>query len=490
MSRITKNKLAILALAGIGAFTTGTAAATMTVDSNGGLEVFELDNTDFWFKIGGRLHFTSAFYNGGSDERSKFPDGSMIRSARVTFKGGVGDAWIYKLDLDFVDSALGRPVGQNAATATHGGYTYAVNSPNTVNIFGDSGAVYFGEAFIGYNGCKNIWFAGGQISIPFGLESWASSNDGSFMEVSAPSQAFDNPALGLGLYGEWHNNYFTVATAMYAPRAGTTQYGDSISTAPYSLVPANVAPATGPLGSDAGSDPLGLGGRITFSPKHDDFTVYHLGFSAKYQNLHNRANIQNWGASPEIANKQSPILFTNVPLNSVNNFYTIGLEAAGRWGPFMISGEYMHTKADREEIFLIGDQRQPGGDLTYHGYYFMASYIITREARDYDFVSGTFGRVRPRSHKGAWEVAIRHSYLSLIDDGKFVPGSASLVNPVPRALPAGVGVNAIVGSMHNTTVGLNYWVNDHIRFLANYSRINMPNSIDVNAWGIKGVVNW
>ncbi len=42
-------------------------------------------------------------------------------------------------------------------------------------------------------------------------ESWASSNDGTFMEVSAPSQAFDNPSLGLGLYGEWHNNFFTVA---------------------------------------------------------------------------------------------------------------------------------------------------------------------------------------------------------------------------------------------------------------------------------------
>ena len=158
MSKITKNKLAILALAGIGAFASGAASAEMTVDSSGGLEVFELENTDFWFKIGGRLHFSSAFFNGGSTERSKFPDGSMIRSARVTFKGGVGDAWIYKLDLDFVDSALGRPVGQNNATATYNGYSYAVNSPNTINILGDSGRAYFNEAFIGYNGCKNIYF--------------------------------------------------------------------------------------------------------------------------------------------------------------------------------------------------------------------------------------------------------------------------------------------------------------------------------------------
>lgn len=492
MSIITKNKLATLALVGISAMTPGFASANMHVESTGGLDVYQFDDTDFWFKLGGRLHVQTAWFGGGGIERSKFPSGAQIRSARLTFKGGVGDHWIYKIDVDFNDTAATRPIfnGNLAPIQNFGGNSYATNYPGTIAIAGSSGQASFNEAFIGYNGCRNIWLAFGQISVPAGLEIWSSANNYTFMEASPATRAFDNPDLGIGLYGDWHNKYFTVAAAMYLPQAGSTQIGDTISTVPFGPAAPPVVPGQGAAGSDPGSDPLGFAGRITFSPKHDDFTVYHLGVHGKWQDLKNRANVQNWFATPDITARQTPIIFSNVPLNSINNYYTVGGEAAGRWGPFMISGEYLYTKADREEIFIIGDQRQPGGDVNFHGYYLMMSYVITKEAKEYDFVSGTFGRVRPRSKKGAWEVAVRHSYLNLDHHGQFVPGQASVINPVPITLPGGVDANTVVGSMHNTTFGLNWWVNSHVRFMVNYSRINFPNNIDINAWGFKGVANW
>ena len=51
MSKMTKNKLAMLALAGLGAVASGPAfAAGMTVDTKGGLEVFELDENNYWLQ--------------------------------------------------------------------------------------------------------------------------------------------------------------------------------------------------------------------------------------------------------------------------------------------------------------------------------------------------------------------------------------------------------------------------------------------------------
>jgi phosphate-selective porin OprO/OprP len=465
-----KITLASLALAGLGAFMSGPAlAASMTVDSNGGLEIFEMDNQDYWFKLSGRVHLNQVWAEGGEFDRTKFPSGSQIRRARVTLKGGVGNNWVYKFDLDHLDRA-----------------SITTNGAGGVSVATSSGVSQFGEAFIGYIGCRNIWLALGQVSIPFGLEAWASSNDLPFMEMSLPSQAFA-PDYGIGAYAEWHGEMFTLAGAIYHPRAGTAQTGDVlvISAPTVAATPAGA----GPLGSDPGSDPLAYAARFTFSPVHDDYTVYHFGASGRYQNLHDHANGHNFFAGMEARSRQAPFVFTNIPLNSAHDYTVFGLELAGRWGPLSLQGEYMYSEVDREGnlpplLFagptFVADTRLPGGDFSYHGYYVSASYVITGETKEYDFVSGTFGRVRPKSHKGAWEVVARHSYVNLVDDQQVTV----------QAFPTGVAPNNMVGSAHSTTVGLNWWVNNNVRFLANYVHTSLPNTVDIDLLGISAQVKW
>lgn len=494
MSKSNRLKLASLALAGLSAFASGSAlAASMTVDSNGGLEVFELDDTNYWFKIGGRLFFDTVIYEGGETERSRFPTGSHLRYVRLTLKGGVGNNWVYKVDFNHFDEA-----------------TRFTSNPSIGTV---------GEAFIAYNGCRNIWFAIGQISVPYSLEGWASANDYTFMEAAHPIEAFA-PNVGLGAYAEWHGEMFTLAGAVYHPRNGTRQTGDVLSNQPSAnaAVIAALGPNTagaGPAGSDPGSDPIGFGGRLTFSPVHDDHTVYHAGVSYRYQNLQDNANRHNFSTQLEVRNRQSPALFTNIPLNSVENYHVFGAELAGRWGPFMASAEYVHANAEREGVYLLTDDpRNPGDDLTYYGYYITLSYVITGESKDYDFVSGTFGRVRPKSSKGAWEIAARHSYVKLLDLREFenfsvpwtVPnfaapgfGAGGVINGgiAPANMPA-FDVNDIVGNTHSTTVGVTWWVNENVRLMANYARMNFPksgsptfqNDIDINAVGFRAQVNW
>lgn len=453
MSKMTNNKLALIAL-GLGAVASGSAyAGGMTVDSKGGLEVFELDDTNYWFKLGGRIFIDEALFNGSHVDRSGFPSGSQIRNARLALKGGVGEKLVYKMDVDFQDLAgrLDR------------------NNPQ-----GFAGRPRFGEVFLGYNPCPQLWFALGQISIPFGLENWASANDGLFMEMALPSSAF-SPDFGIGLYGEWHGQMFTLAGAAYQPGAGTTQGLD------YTEV--------GPFGSLPGSDTLGLAGRITFSPIHDDYTAYHAGISARYEDFHDTQNSFNYIAGLEARARQTPVLFSNIPANSSRKHYVWGFELAGRWGPLLMQGEYMLADVKRDaDFFLGGNPENLGGNLDYHGYYVAASYVLTGEVRDYDFATGTFGGVHPKSRKGAWEVGVRHSYVKLLDNNALATvGGEDFVGTVYRPVRSPIDM---AGSAHSTTVGLTWWVNDNVRLMANYVRADLPADRDPDIIAFRGQVTW
>lgn len=476
----------MLALASLGAVASGPTLAasgsgtSMTVDTKGGLEVFELDGNNFWFKIGGRIFVDQAFFDADDNPNSSaFPSGAHLRSARLTFKGGVGQDWVYKMDLDHDDNP------------------------------GVAGRTHIGEAFIGYSGCKNLWFAVGQVSVPFGLENWESANDTQFMEVSLPTSAF-SPDKGIGLYGEWHGTMFTLAGAAYSPPVGFRATGDVLSSPPVGVnavtgLPAPIA-GTGPDNSDPGSDDWGIGGRITFSPVHDDYTVYHAGVAARYEKFHPNANNFDYVGGLEVQARQSPEIFTNIPPNSSRHHQVWGFELAGRWGPLLVQGEYMTANVERDDSFFgPSDLRNPSGSLNYHGWYAAATYVLTGETREYDFDSGTFGAVHPNSRKGAWEIGVRHSYLDLsnallaqnmiFEFIDFVPSNAvdAFGQPAPRFannFRTGNEVNDIIGAVHSTTIGLTWWVNDNIRFMANYVRMDLPFSSNVDALGFRGQVTW
>ncbi len=455
MSKMIKNKLALLALAGLGAIaSSGSAIAGMMVDSNGGLEVFELNDKNYWFKISGRLFVDQAWFAEGEDAPYGFPSGSQIRSALVTFRGGVGGNWVYKLDINLQDAP------------------------------GNPGQSKFGEAFIGYNPCPQLWFAVGQVGIPFGLEAWTSGSNIPFMEISLPSEAF-SPENGIGLYAEWHGKNITAAGAVYHPGAGNEEYGDIIASPP--TIGGVYVNGAGPFGSNPGSDPVGVAARFTFDPIHDEHTVLHSGISGRYEDFQDHANFNNFFTRTEVRSRQSPTIFSNIPPNSSNDQNVWGVELAGRWGPYILQGEYMWANVNRDSSYPRNDLRNPGGDVHYHGYYVMGSWVVTGETKGYEFDSGTFTNVKPKCSKGAWEVLARYSYLDLLD-ANFPPPLTSIDFP-GSLFSTGVEPNDIVGGVHSTTLGVTWWVNEHIRFMANYVYMALPLD-DVNGLGLRAQVNW
>lgn len=401
-------------------------AASMTVNSDGGLEVFELNNPNYWFKFSGRIHVDSIFYGG---DQTLFASGSTIRSAKLSFRGGVGDDWVYKLDINENDRAT-------RTSSLNGGAT-------------------LGEAFLAYNGFDKLWIAFGQVAVPSGLESATSANDLPFMEQSLPGSAF-GADLGIGVNVTWEGEKFNFSGTLAHPKAGTQQgILDSIGLS---------------------RDPSNFGARLTYSPVHDKCLAYHVGFTYRYHTLRD-LNSFNFSTKPELRSRQSPFLTTNL-LSAGENYYVLDWEAAGRRGPLMVASEYFYSQMKT---------KNQASDLSFNGYYVMGSYVLTGETRSYDLHGATFGGVKPRCKKtGAWEISARHSYVKLLDS--------------PAVQSIFVFSDDLVGNASTTTLGLTWWVNENVRFMANYSHMyyfdllgtggTQQPSRQVDAFGIRGQVSW
>jgi phosphate-selective porin OprO/OprP len=142
------------------------------------------------------------------------------------------------------------------------------------------------------------------------------------------------------------------------------------------------------------------------------------------------------------------------PIPFAQWYEILGLESIVNVGPLQIVGEYQTTWL----------QRDIGTDVFFHGAYIYASYFLTGEFVPYDRETGTIDRVEPYENFflvercrggvgggwGAWQVAVRYSYLDLTDQD--IAG----------------------GVEHNVTLGLNWhWTAySKLQFNAVFGRID------------------
>ncbi len=175
--------------------------------------------------------------------------------------------------------------------------------------------------------------------------------------------------------------------------------------------------------------------RITFAPIVSKTEILHFGASVE-QRYFSGTNNYTFKARPEQHRASN---FTGRPVLNVKDTTKFGLEASGVYGPFALQGEYFRTHANAAS----GSQ-----DANFDAWYAFGSWFITGESRRYKKHEGAFTRVKPNAElgKGGWgafEVAYRYSYLDLSDNG-------------------------MGGIRNNSTVGLNWYPNSHVKFMANY----------------------
>ena len=198
-------------------------------------------------------------------------------------------------------------------------------------------------------------------------------------------------------------------------------------------------------GNSIGESATQLIGRGTCLPlvNANESSLVHLGIGGRYTTAKQPIS---YNSTPEY--RQSP-LFVNTDPFLAESGMLYDLEAAWRWGPFLLNGEYVLNQIDSPAE----------GDPRFTGFHVTASYILTGEMRPYIRKSGLFAPVpvaNPVSHGGwgAWEVSTRFSTVDLNEGA--IEG----------------------GDMDVYSLGLNWWLSSVASFSVNYRHVVLDQSGD------------
>jgi phosphate-selective porin OprO and OprP len=287
------------------------------------------------------------------------------------------------------------------------------------------GQAVLNNAYIAYKGIKGMLIQGGYIDVPYTLDEATSSNNIIFMERAASQVLATNLAAG----------------------DFRSAFGGQIFDKNYWVGAYVTGPTTGAGVNHSIPQPLGATFRAVGLPINNEIATVLVGFDALYLAQTGGVTNNTLGMSDRVEVRIDPAtnaLLNTGTMNFVNNARVLSGEGAVKYGSFMASGEY----------FDYSIQRSNGlGDLNFNGGYGQASYVITGEQHKYNVAAGAFGGVSPArpvnfatGDLGAWELAVRYSYANLNDYAGGVRG----------------------GELKNTTVGVNWYVNNNMRFMFNW----------------------
>lgn len=411
------------------------AALVKTKLGDKGLEI-ETKDGNFKMAMGGRLQLDGQMSQNdhNAPQNARLNSGAALRRGRIHMDGTLYKDFDFKFEYDFV-----RGSGTNAAGIT--------------------------DAWVEYTALKPISFTVGQFKEPFSLESVTSNRYLTFIERSAPNNAFvewANPYL-LGISAQTFGERYTGRLAFQAEPIGGGSYANNSSTNSNGNANRNTS-----SGNTAGNPSYGVTGRATFLPIYNSKTeLLHVGGAGSYRRINNTMNGQTSAGSNGLGGTSTGMSFasqvgdvdrtnwanTGVLTDSVTtanrrvleSFSRVGAELAGVYGPASFQGEYMRTQ-------LNGQNYSSKDHLD--GYYAYASYFLTGESRNYDAKKGAFGRQKPNrdfSLKnggfGAWELATRFDSLDM--NTEHVAG----------------------GRLQSGTIALNWYINPHVRFMADYAHV-------------------
>ncbi len=260
------------------------------------------------------------------------------------------------------------------------------------------------DAYIGYYGFDRVRIRLGNLQEPVSLEELTSSNATTFMERALINALVPGYNLGLRI-NSWGEDWSLAGGLFEGSARGRDKEID---------------------------EGWGVAGRVVYSPRIGRGNRLHFGVSSEYREPR-EDNRVSYRTRPEVHLIDRAMIATGT-LSRVDHTLTSGLELAGIWGSWSIQGEYIRADV----------QRTGRPDVVFDGWYLLGSWFITGGRRDYDPKDGAFDKVVPKADHGDWEIAARYSTLDLEQD------------PITG------------GEEKNWTLGLNWYVDRHMRLMANY----------------------
>ncbi len=268
----------------------------------------------------------------------------------------------------------------------------------------------------------------GYFKEPLGLEQTQSSKTVTFLERALPADLTPGRSTGIGTTQTFADKRVSLQAGVF--RDGTDSFGDAD-------------------GDGSAAVTARLSGLALYQPDHQ--RLLHLGAAVSHRSLDD--DMLRFRARPEAHQLQRFVDTGDFEADGVDIY---GLEAAFVEGPFSAQAEYIRADVDSGST----------GDPTFDGAYFYASYFLTGESRPYKKGAGALDRITPTEPfitkgetkgKGAWEIAARWSTLDLED------------------------ADVTGGELEDFTLGLNWYLSRNHRWMLNYVRAEMDESVDGNA---------
>lgn len=263
------------------------------------------------------------------------------------------------------------------------------------------------DMYLEYTGLKGVDIRIGNFKEPFSMENMTSGKATTYMERALPVDTF-SPGRNLGVAVFAGDKRWSLSAGAFGEAHDSDTQGD---------------------------DGRGSSMRATFAPIAAKSSVLHIGASASRRRPPEAEPELRFrdGLESRIADQE---LIDTGDIDDVEVLNRVGLELAFANGPFSMQGEQIEVGVDRD--------RNSGQDLEFSGWYVSVSWVLTGEKRSYNGAKGRFNRIEPKGRSTAWEIALRTSSLDLSDEE--IEG----------------------GELQNTTLAVNAYVNDNVRF-----RINM-----------------
>ena len=187
--------------------------------------------------------------------------------------------------------------------------------------------------------------------------------------------------------------------------------------------------------------------RLNYSPKMGKNEYAHFGVSygmADYKGETSKAELQLG------IHQGDKTLLADAAAGDITN---LGIEAAYINGPFSLQAEYFDNETELED----GTK-----GFEWDGYYGQLSYVLTGETRGYKWKGAKFDKIKPKGKNGAIELVLRYEDIS-IDDADEGTVAANEVD------------------IDRTVLGVNWYVTNTVKFMANYSSVSMDNEVNPGA---------
>ncbi|CAN7208747.1 OprO/OprP family phosphate-selective porin [Phenylobacterium sp. LjRoot164] len=403
------------------------ATATTVSLANGRPTIATADG-NFTASFRGVFQLDAAHY----DQAAAGPLGTDFR------RGSYGDASENDHARDLSDGANFRRARLGIEGKAFGAFDY-----NFLYDFGGSGTEEAGKisaAWVQYGfPVAGLKLRIGAFSPPSGLEEAVSTNGSLFVERASPSETVRSIAAGDG------------RTAVALLAGGDNWTGTAAITG-------NI------IGTSTFDEQTAFVGRLTYVPFRRDDSLIHVGVNTSIV-INPAAGGPDVSGAPATTNirlrDRPEIRVDGTRLIDTGNIDADGLTAIGaefgaQWKNLYVQTEYFDIKVDRKGQL---------SDPDFNGWYAQAGWTITGEPRRYS--AGTFDAPRPakpfdlkKGTWGAWELGLRYSQLDL----NYLAGA-------PGTAPVASAIRG--GEQEIITLGLNWYVNNVLRFQAAFQDVSV-----------------